>query len=109
MPHFGRTTPVGMYVKQLLVCFHGGYLRLDKSYDITVKLVSAIIGLPRQGIDPALCLHKEGEKLDKNDMKSKYQLGHDGKGFLLSSINDVVVRSATKILCSKVLHKMRPT
>ena len=26
MPHFGHTSPVGMYFRQLLVCFHGGYL-----------------------------------------------------------------------------------
>ena len=39
MPHFSRTTPVKMYVKQLLVCFHGGYLWLDKPYEVTVDLV----------------------------------------------------------------------
>ena len=53
-------------------------------------------------------LHNEGEKIDKNDMKDKYHLLYDEKSFLISSIEDSVVQAATKILCSKVLHKMRP-
>ena len=40
-------------------------------------------------------------------MKAKYHLLHGGKGFLISSIEDSAVQAATKILCSKVLHKMR--
>ena len=72
MPHFGYSGPVGMYVKQLLVCFHGGYLWLNKPYEVMVDLVLDIIGLPWQGVDPSPYLHKDGEKLDKNDMKNKY-------------------------------------
>ena len=48
-------------------------------------------------------------KIDKNNMKSKYQLVRGGKGLLLSSINDSVVRAAPKILCINFLHKMRST
>ena len=74
-----------------------------------MDLVSAIAGLPWQRINPAPYLHKDGEKLDKNDMKTKYRLVRGGKGFLLSSIDHSVVRAVAKILCSKVLRKMRPT
>ena len=109
MPHFGRSGPVRMYVKQLLVCFHGGYLWLNKPYEVTVDLILDITGLPQKGIDPTLYLMNEGEKTDKNDMKTKYQLLHGGKGFLISSIEDSVVQATTKILCSKVLCKMMPT
>ena len=42
MPHFGRLGLVGMYVKQLIVCFHGGYLWLDKPYEVMVDLISNI-------------------------------------------------------------------
>ena len=45
MPHFGRSRPIGMYVKQLLVCFHGGYLWLNKPYEVIVDLISEITGL----------------------------------------------------------------
>ena len=42
-------------------------------------------------------------------MKGKYQLVHGGNDYLISSINYIAVRSAEKILCSKVLRKIRPT
>ena len=42
-------------------------------------------------------------------MNTKYQLVHDGKGFLINSIEDDVVQATTKILCIEVPHKMRPT
>ena len=74
-----------------------------------MDLVSAIAGLPWQRINSAPYLHKDGEKLDKNGMKTKYHLFHGRNGFLLSSINDSALRAAAKILCSKVLQKMSPT
>ena len=109
MPHFGHSGPVGMYVKQLLVCFHGGYLWLDKPYKVTVDLILDVTGLPWKGLDPTIYLHNDGENIDKTGMKTKYQLIHDEKGFLINSIEDDAVQASTKILCSKVLRKMRPT
>ena len=76
MPHFGHYGLVGMYFKKLLVCFHGGYLWLNKPYEVMVDLISAIIGLSQNGIHSDLDLHNEGAKIDKNDMKDKYQLLH---------------------------------
>ena len=72
MPHFGHSSPVGMYVKQLLVCFHGGYLWMNKPYEVTVDLISAITGLPKKGLNLAPYLHKDVENMNKNDMKIKY-------------------------------------
>ena len=46
MPHFGRSWPVEMYFKKLSVCFHGGYLWLNKPYEVMVDLILAITGLP---------------------------------------------------------------
>ena len=54
---------------------------------------------------PYTCIMRRKRK--KNDMKAKYQLLHDRKGFLISSIEDSVVQAAAKILCSKVLRKIR--
>ena len=109
MPHFNRIALVRMYVKKLLVCFHGGYLWLDKPYEVTIELVLAITGLPQQGVDLTPYLQKDTKKLDKNNMKGKYQLVYDRKGYLISSIDDIAITAAAKILCSKVLRKMRPT
>ena len=74
-----------------------------------MDLVLDITGIPRHRLNPTPYLHKDGEKLDKKDMNTKYHLVRGGKGFLLSSIDDSAIRVAAKILCSKVLHKMRPT
>ena len=73
-----------------------------------VDLISAIIGLLQKGINPDPYLHNKGGNLDKNDMNTKYQLLYGGKGFLINSIKDSDVQATTKILCSKVLRKMRP-
>ena len=73
-----------------------------------MDLILVIIGMPRNGLDPAPYLHNEGEKIHKNDMKTKYQLICGGNGFLISSIEDSAVQAVAKILCSKVLRKMRP-
>ena len=40
MPHFSCSAPVGMYVKELLVSFHGGYLWLGRTYEVTMDLIS---------------------------------------------------------------------
>ena len=53
MSHFGRPTEVNAYVKQLLECFHGGYLWLDEPIEVMVELISAITGLPKDGLDPS--------------------------------------------------------
>ena len=53
MPHFGQPTKVNACVKQLLACFHGGYLWLDELVVVTVELISEITGLPKDGPDPS--------------------------------------------------------
>ena len=108
MLDFGHSRPIHMYAKQLLVCFHGGYLWLNKPYEVMVDLIFEITSLLGKGIDPALYLSNEGEKTDKNNMKTKYQLIHGENGFLVISIEDSAVQAIAKILCSKVLRKMRP-
>ena len=46
MPHFGRSKEVNTYVRQLLVCFHGGFMWIDKPYSINVELIALITGFP---------------------------------------------------------------
>ena len=65
MLHFGQSMEVTIYVRQLLVFFHGGYMWLDRSYPVDVNLISQITGLPRQGDDPAayLCVNMDTTKM----------------------------------------------
>ena len=106
MPHFGRSKQVSTYVWQLLVCFYGGYLWIDKPYIVDVELISSITGLPHQGHDPApyLCMNK-----DTMNMKEKYDLQHANRGFCISSITENIMRFAAKIFFCKLLRKLWPT
>ena len=53
MMHFGRSTEVNACMKQLLACFHGGFLWLDKPVDVIVGNISEITGLPKDELDPS--------------------------------------------------------
>ena len=91
-------------MRQLLVCFHEGFLLLDRLYPIYVELISSNAGLLHSGIDlvPYLCT-----KRDVTKMKEKYDLQHKNRGFPISSIIDNKVRFTMKILSCKLLCKMR--
>ena len=52
-PHIGRPTEVNACVKQLFACFHGGYLWPYEPVAVTVELISAITGLPKDGTNPS--------------------------------------------------------
>ena len=60
------------------------------------------------GIYPTLFVKKDRDTMPMNKMKDKYDLSRDTKGFLISSINDHIVRFTTKVLATKLLRKMRP-
>ena len=53
MPHFGHTTEANACVKELLACFHGGYLWLDTPVLVTVELISQLTRFPMKGDDPS--------------------------------------------------------
>ena len=61
---FRPSTEVNACVKQLLSCFHGGYLWLDTKVHVTVDFISQIIELPMAGVDPLQYFHnKDNEKM----------------------------------------------
>ena len=70
MNHFVHRIEVNTYVKNLLVCFHRGCLWLDKPYSVNVELISRIMGLPNEGVDPVSYLAKQ----DVNLIKRKHSL-----------------------------------
>ena len=44
---------VNAFVKQILSCFHDGYLWLGTKVPITINLISQIIDIPKAGVDPS--------------------------------------------------------
>ena len=44
---------VNEFVKQILSCFHDGYLWLGTKVPITINLISQIIDIPKVGVDPS--------------------------------------------------------
>jgi hypothetical protein len=49
IPHFGRDKNVGLCVKQLVSCVHGGILWMERPVQIGVALISKITRLPTVG------------------------------------------------------------
>ena len=64
MPHFGWLNEANACMKQLLACFHGGILWLDKPVPVTVALISEIMGLPKEG--PNLFQYFKGKDNSRN-------------------------------------------
>ena len=60
--HFNPSLDVNACVKQLVSCVHGGTLWLDEKVEITIHLISKIIGLSIQGEDTRPLFSKETEK-----------------------------------------------
>ena len=67
------------FTKQLLACFHGGILWLDQLVIVIVALISEIIGLPKDGLDPSNYFRgKDNDKILATKMKKRYGLQRDG-------------------------------
>lgn len=49
IPHFGRHQEVNTGIKLLLLCYHGGYLWLDRCITVDLTLIHQITGLSMQG------------------------------------------------------------
>ena len=99
MPHFGRMAEVDTCVKQLLVYFHGGCLWLDRRISVVVDLIIAIVGLPTAQVDPtSFFVRTEKDPGLADQMKEKYNLSTDKRGFFISSINDTIVQFIAKLL-----------
>ena len=106
MPHFACNIPINTCVKQLLVFFHGVFMWLGKVIFIDVELIKIIAGLPFVGMDPTPLLKKDKKAAIVAQMKEKYDAVRNKRGFLIDSINDCTIPFGTKVLESKLLHKM---
>jgi hypothetical protein len=52
IPHFGRHQEVNACVKFLMLCYHGGYLWLDRRMTVDPSLIHMITRMSMQGTDP---------------------------------------------------------
>ena len=91
-------------VKVLLLCMHRGHLWLDHRVDITIDLIHQIIGLSKNGVDPAA--HFVGKDQDKKlaaRLIKKYNLTRGGWAYDVVYIEDkplwfIVQRLADRVL-----------
>ena len=106
MLHFGWINEANACVKQLLACFHGGYLWLDEPVAFTVELISEIMGIPKHGPDPSQYIWgKDNERKLEMTLKKGYARERDGRAYRIDSVNDHAVCIGVRILASKVVRK----
>ena len=80
---------VNACVKQLLSCFHGGYLWLDTKLPITVDLISYITGFHKEGIDPYQYFRgKDNDKKLDARLKNRYDVVHDKIAYIIRTFNE---------------------
>jgi hypothetical protein len=93
LPHFGRGQYETACVKQLLAVTHGGDIWLDKLIMIDVDIITSIIGLPSQGMDPTHFLYdKYRDKALAEEMKKKYGIERGTRGIIFKRINNVATQ-----------------
>jgi hypothetical protein len=83
IPHFGCGKNVGLCVKQLVACIHGGILWMDRPVQIDVALISKITGLPTVGAQPEEYLdNKACEKEIIEQVKAQFGTTRGNRGIV---------------------------
>jgi hypothetical protein len=95
----------------LLLCYHGGYLCLDRRITVDLTLIHRIIGLSMQG--PDLQDFYPGKAIDHalaQKIKDTYGDVEKGTiGYKVSSIQSGTVRLACQLIARKLVRKNQPT
>jgi hypothetical protein len=110
IPHFGRHQEINVCVKILLLCFHGGYMWLDRCITIDLTL-HRITGLSMQGPDPQdFYLGKTTDCNLAQTIKDTYGDVEKGKqGYKVASIQNGAVHLTYQLISGKIVRKNRPT
>ena len=78
MPYFGRLVEDNACAKQLLACFHGGYLWLHQPMPVTQELILQNMGLLVHGPDSSQYFRdKDNDKRLAAKLKKKFGMQHD--------------------------------
>ena len=108
MPYFGCAIKVNTRVKHFMSCFHEDYLWLDTKVTIAIDLISHITILHKEGVDPSLYFNeKNNKKWLVARIKNIYDVVHEKRSYVISTINDKEFCVAMKLLVVKILHKNR--
>ena len=85
------------------MAFHGGFLWLDRKVSMEIELIAVITGLPLGVPNPTpFFAAKDKDIALTNNLKDKYDLTRDTRGFFIASINYHTVRFAAKVLDRKL-------
>jgi hypothetical protein len=114
IPHFGRHQEVNACIKILLLCYHGGYIWLDKCISMNTTLIHLIIVLRMQGPDPHKFYQGKTSYLSLvQRIKEAYDDVEKGKqGYKVASIQDGAVYLACQLIADKLVrhnHLMQVT
>ena len=89
MPQFDRFVEANVFKKNLLTCFHGGYLWQDTQVLDNMELISQITGFPMQGLDQSQYFHSnDNDKRLAAKLKQKYGVDRDNNAYVFNTIND---------------------
>lgn len=106
VPHYHRAPLTIFVIKQLLCMVHDGCLCLEEPIPITDHLIHRITQLPCKREDPANISNGKSDDLAIVEaMKEKFNQEKKERGYVISSINSVVVRVVKLILVGKVIRK----
>ena len=86
-----------------------GYMWLDTKVPATVELILCVTEFLMKGVDPSqYFLSKENDKKLAAKLKKKNDVVWDKQAYVISTINDRVVRVAAKISVVKMVRNNRP-
>ena len=105
IPHFHQAPITIFFIRQLLFLVHDGYLWLEELIPITTELIHRISRLPCIGRDLVEIAGKSRDLALAEAMKKKYKLEKKQRGYVITSIQDKVVRVVTQLLEGKVMRK----
>ena len=89
--------------------FHGGCMWFDSHIFVDVDLIFSITRLPKERVDlTPFFVGKEQDKSLVSQMKEKYNLTRDKRGFDKAYINDQGIIFASKFLLSNLIWNMKP-
>jgi hypothetical protein len=110
IPHFGRHHEVNACVKLLLLCYHGGYLWLNRHITVDPTLIHMITGMSMQGPYPQdFYPGKAADRTLAQKIKDIYGDVKKGtRGYKVSSIQSGAVRLACQLIVGNLVRKNRP-
>ena len=82
---------------------------MDRLVAVMVELISEIIGMPKDGLDPSQYFRgKDNDNKLSEKLKGRYNLQRHGHAYHIDSINDQATHIAVRIYTSNIIRMNRP-